>query len=197
VKQLLIFLILTLPAAAQWRHFGPKETRVTGYFGMGAAVPINPAARLLDTGWSLSTGVGVTGKYVGVLLDANYSDFGLNRTALARVGASHGDEKYWSLTVNPVFHVNERGPIDFYVTVGGGLYSQIVDFHDHNGFGPYGGHGSDTLYKPGVNGGAGFAFNPGPHSPVKIFAEARFHHMFTSGPGAGVSYIPITVGVRF
>ena len=202
MKQLLIFLILTLPAGAQWRHFGTPETRVTGYFGMGAAAPINPAARLLDTGWSVSGGVGVTSKYAGVMLDANFVDFGINRATLARVGAPRGDQKYWSLTVNPVFHVNERGPVDFYVTAGAGLYSQITEFRARDGFdGPFGGRGDllgrDTLYKPGVNGGAGFAFNLGYHSPVKIFTEARFHHMFTAGSGSGVSYIPITVGVRF
>jgi hypothetical protein len=202
VKQLLMFLILTLPAGAQWRHFGRPETRATGYFGGGAAVPINPAARALDTGWSLSGGVGVTYKWTGVMLDANFSDFGLNRATLARVGAPHGNQKYWSVTVNPVFHVNERGPIDFYVTAGGGLYSQVTEFHAHDGsYGPYGYRGDllgrNTLYKPGVNGGAGFAFNLGSHSPVKIFTEARFHHMFTDGSGSGVSYIPITVGLCF
>jgi hypothetical protein len=202
VKQLLILFILTLPAGAQWRHFGPPEARFTGYFGGGAAFPINPAARRLDPGWSISGGVGATSKYVGVMLDANFSDFGINRATLARVGAPKGDQKYWSLTVNPVFHVNERGPIDFYVTAGGGLYSQITEFRARDGFdGPYGGRGdllaSNTLYKPGVNGGAGFAFSLGPHSPVKIFTEARFHHMFTAGSGSGVSYIPVTVGVRF
>jgi hypothetical protein len=202
VKQLLIFFILTLPAGAQWRHFGNSETRATGYFGAGAGVPINPAARRLDIGWAVSGGVGVTSRFVGLMLDVNFVDFGLNRATLARVGAPHGDQKYWSITANPVFHVNERGPIDFYVTAGGGLYSQITEFRAGSDYyGPYGGGGDvlarNTLYKPGVNGGAGFAFRPGLHSPVKIFTEARFHHMFTNGSGSGVSFIPVTVGVRF
>ena len=202
MKPLLIFLLLTAPAGAQWRHFGTPERQVTGYFGVGAAAPINPAATRLDTGWSLAGGVGVTTNYVGVMLDATFVDFGLNHTALLRAGVPEGSQKYWAITGNPVFHVNQRGPVDFYVTAGGGLYSQITEFRLGRGYsGPFSGGddllGRYTLYKPGVNGGAGFSFNLGYHNPVKIFAEARFHHMFTAGPGSGVSFIPVTVGVRF
>jgi hypothetical protein len=201
VKQLFIFLLLTLPAGAQWRHFGRDEARLTGYFGGGAAAPVNPIATRLDTGWSLSGGVGVTNRYVGVMLDASYVDFGLNRATLFRAGAPRGDQRYWSITANPVFHVNDRGPVDFYMTLGGGLYSQITEYRVRGGFnGPFSDRddvlASYTLYKPGVNGGAGFAFNMGHGSHVKLFAEARFHLMFQHH-WSGASYIPVTVGVRF
>jgi hypothetical protein len=185
--------------SAQWRHFGSDEARPAAYFGVGFASPVNPVARQLDTGWSLAGGVGVTTNYLGVMLDATFADFGLNHTTLNRVGVPRGDEKYWAVTVNPIFHVNQRGPVDFYVTAGGGLYSRITEFRGGSDFGgPFSRRNdllaSDTLYKPGVNGGAGFAFNLG-YSRVKIFAEARFHHMFTRD--AGASFIPVTVGVRF
>ena len=103
------------------------------------------------------------------------------------------------MTVDPIIHVNERGPVDFYVTGGGGIYSQITEYKFRSGFGgPFNDRNdvlySNTIYKPGVNGGAGFAFNLG-YTPVKIFVEARFHHMFLRGSGA--SFIPISVGVRF
>jgi hypothetical protein len=52
---------------------------------------------------------------------------------------------------------------------------------------------SNTLYRPGVDGGAGFSFNLGARSRVKIFVEGRFHHMFTRN---GVSFVPVSVGVR-
>jgi hypothetical protein len=198
-KSLIFALLMALPAAAQWRRFGQEQARPTGYFGVGAAAPVNPLASRLDTGWTLSGGVGVTTKYIGVLVDANFVDFGINTETLRRVGAPRGSQKYWSLTVDPVFHVNQRGPIDFYVTGGGGLYSQITQYR--LGFsGPFS-PGDDLLYsnsvyKPGVNGGAGFAFNIGGyHNRVKIFTEARFHHMFIGSKGA--SYVPVTVGVRF
>jgi hypothetical protein len=200
MNKLLIFsLACALPAAAQWRHFG-DGARPTGYFGVGAATAINPAATRLDTGWALSGGVGVSSRYVGVMLDANYTNFGINDETLRRAGAPHGSQQYWSLTANPVFHVNQRGPIDFYLTAGGGLYSQVTDYRFGYNGGGFSGDGyvrfSNSIYKPGVNGGAGFAFNVGGwHNRVKIFTEARFHHMFIGQNG--VSYIPVTVGVRF
>jgi hypothetical protein len=198
MKKLLIFLAFAaLPAAAQWRKFG-EQPRVEGFFGVGFVTPINPVARQLDTGWGLSGGVGVSGRYLGVMLDANYTDLGINRESLRSIGAPRGDQRFWSVTVDPIFHVNRRGPIDFYITGGGGLYSRITDFRLRFS-GPYPDADllySDTVYKPGVNGGAGFSFNVGGyHNRVKVFAEARLHHMFVGRSGA--SYIPVTLGVRF
>jgi hypothetical protein len=189
-------LLAALPAAAQWRRFG-EQPRFEGFFGVGAATPINPLATRLDTGWALSGGAGVSTRYFGVMLDLNFTDFGVNTETLRRIGAPRGSQKYWSLTVDPIFHVNRRGPVDFYLIGGGGLYSQVTQYRlrFEDRFGDdllY----SNAIYKPGVNGGAGFAFNVGGwHNRVKVFTEARFHHMFIGRNGA--SYIPITVGVRF
>src|ERR1044072_456002 len=91
MKKALSLLILTaLPSVAQWRHFGDYPTRATGYFGGGFSQPINPVARNLDIGWSRAAGVGVTTKYVGLVLDAMFNDFGINRPMLNRLGASEG-----------------------------------------------------------------------------------------------------------
>jgi hypothetical protein len=197
-KILCLFMLTALPSAAQWRHFGSEPTTVTGYFGGGFSEAINPAARTLDTGWNLAGGVGVTSKYVGVMLDAMFNDFGINHSTLRRVGATDGSQRYWAVTVDPVFHVNRKGPVDFYLTGGGGIYSQVTDFNLRGGFrGPFRDgdlNGTYILYKPGVDGGAGFSFNLDPRSRVQLFVEARFHHMFT---GTGVSFVPVSVGVRF
>jgi hypothetical protein len=194
-KALMIAIVAALPAAAQWRHFGEDRARLTGFFGVGGSAPLNPIARNLDTGWNITGGVGVTNSWIGVTFDAMYNDFGFNRRALYYSGAPAGGQKFWALTVDPIVHVNDRGPVDFYITGGGGLYGRVTDFRDYGG--PFGDDllARYTTYKPGVNGGAGFAFRVVPHSHVKIFAEARFHHMFT--PGSGASFIPVTVGVRF
>jgi hypothetical protein len=196
----IVFLTLlsTLPLSAQWHHFG--EARPTGFFGVGATAPVNPAARQLDTGWGFTGGIGVVKQYVGLNLDFMFNDFGLNRATLRNTGATHGSQKFWALTADPVFHVNPRGPIDFYVTAGGGLYSRITTLRAFSGFGgPFGEaeevRGSFTSYKPGVDGGAGFAFNLGYTNRVKIFVEARYHRMFTSG--FATSFVPVTVGVSF
>jgi hypothetical protein len=190
-KLLILSALVSLPAFAQWRHFG-DETRATGFFGVGATAPLNPVARQLNTGWGFTGGVGLTKNYVGVLVDFMFNDFGLNRSALRQAGATRGSQKFWAITVDPVFHVNQRGPVDFYLTAGGGLYSRVTTLRAPGGFG-----GPFTTYKPGVDGGAGFSFNLDPHgrySP-KIFVEARYHHMFTAGSGS--SFVPVSVGVRF
>jgi hypothetical protein len=167
---------------------------------VGFSTPINPAATRLDVGWGLNGGVGITNNYVGVLFDATFAGFGINRDALLLRGARNGGQKYWALTVDPMFHVNERGPVDFYVIGGGGLYGQITNFRaSADAFGQsaqrFDLSYSNQILKPGVNGGAGFAFRIGDYYNLKIFAEARFHHMFV-GP-SGVSFIPVTIGVRF
>ena len=193
MKKLLLIFLIVFPAAAQWRHFGEEPVRPTGFFGVGFSTPVNPVARNLDGGWNLAGGVGIVKKYVGVMLDATFSDFGINRSTLRRERADGGSQRYWAITVDPVVHVNPRGPVDFYLTGGGGLYSQVTDFRVRGNRGDF--TFSNSIYKPGVNGGAGFSFRPDRRSQIKIFLEARFHHMYTSGSGS--SYVPITLGVSF
>jgi hypothetical protein len=134
------------------------------------------------------------------MVDAMFNDFGINHEALLRAGARRGSQRYWALTVDPVFHVNERGPVDFYLTGGGGLYSRMTKYRASSGVVgqdsvQFDLISSDTIYKPGLNGGAGFSYSLGGRSNIKIFAEARYHRMFTHGSGA--SLVPVTVGVRF
>jgi len=201
MKRSLFFLFVTiLPASAQWRQWGPSAARPTGFFGVGVSAPVNPTATQLDTGWNLAGGIGVTNEYVGIMLDGMFTDFGITHDALVRQGARSGSQKFWALTVDPIFHVNERGPVDFYVTGGGGLYSQITRYSAPSA--PFGQStrrydliSSDYIYKPGVNAGAGFSFTFGEYPNIKFFAEARYHHMFIGNSSA--SFIPVTVGVRF
>jgi hypothetical protein len=133
------------------------------------------------------------------MLDFSFNDLGLNRSTLRQFSATGGSEKFWSLTLDPVFHVNQRGPIDFYVTGGGGLYSRISTLRGQAFGGPFGESqellSSYTSYRPGVDGGAGFSVNVGYTNRVKVFLEARYHHMFL--PGSGESFVPVTLGVRF
>jgi hypothetical protein len=119
------------------------------------------------------------------MVDFMAAGLGINHAALLRQGAQHGTQRYWAVTLDPIVHINERGPADFYLTkfrVPAGPASQYDLIRTEN------------LYRAGVNGGAGFAFNLG-DPRLKIFIEARYHHIFT--PGSGASLIPVTVGVRF
>jgi len=199
MKQFLLFLSLTaLPALAQPPgYFGSEPWRPTGSFGVGFSTPVNPLANRLNTGWNIAGGIGVTRNYFGVTVDGMLNDFGINRRTLAQVGARSGSQKFWAVTVDPTFHVNDRGPLDFYVIGGGGLYGRYTKYRaTSNAAGPgFDLVSSEQLLRPGVNLGAGFAFSLSEYSSIKIFAEARYHRMFT--PGTDASFIPVTVGIRF
>ena len=194
-RNFLMLLVAVLPVSAQWRHFGTSYTRPTASLGVGVATPVNPLATRLDAGWSLAGGGGIQYGSVGVNVDFLAAGFGINHAALVRQGAQHGTQKYWALTLDPIVHINERGPADFYLTGGAGIYGQLTKYRAPAGPGnQFDLIRSENLYRPGINGGAGFAFNLG-DPRFKLFLEARYHHMFT--PGSGASLIPITVGVRF
>lgn len=196
MKQFLLFLSLAaVPALAQPGYFGSEPWRPTGSFGVGFATPVNPLANRLDTGWNIAGGIGVTQNYFGVTVDAMLNDFGINSRTLAQVGARSGSQKYWAVTVDPTFHVNDRGPLDFYVIGGGGLYGRYTRYRASAARPGFDLVSSEQILRPGVNLGAGFAFNLSDRSNIKIFAEARYHHMFT--PGTDASFIPVTVGIRF
>ena len=196
-QTILLLLIASLPAAAQWRHFGAEQTRLTGGIGFGFSEPVNPLARSLDTGWNISGGIGVSHSYFGIMLDGTYTEFGIDHAVLSQVGQSSGHQSYFAATVDPVFHVNPRGPVDFYVTGGGGLYSITTSYgvgilNLDSGVTSF---ISDRIYKGGVNGGCGFSFGAGDRGSVRFFTEARLHHVFTRG--RQTNFVPVTVGVRF
>ena len=194
-RNLLVLLVAVVPVSAQWRHFGGSDTRPTASIGVGVSTPVNPLATRLDAGWSLAGGVGLQNGSVGVMVDFLAAGLGINHATLVRQGAQHGTQKFWAVTLDPIVHINERGPADFYLTGGAGIYGQLTKYRVPAGpASQYDLIRTENLYRPGVNGGAGFAFNLG-EQRLKVFVEARYHHLFT--PGAGASLIPITVGVRF
>jgi hypothetical protein len=183
----------------------------TGYVGAGPSVPINPIGSRLDPGWNISAGAGVSGRYVGVMLDFMYNDLGINSNSLAQYGAPGGSTRVWAFTLDPVVHLAPReGPVDFYITGGGGIYHRTVEFTAPaiatvTAFDPWFGFfpvniatnqviGSYGVYKAGVDGGAGVSFKLG-SSHLKAFAEARFHHMFTNR--VDTNLLPVTIGLRW
>jgi hypothetical protein len=205
IAYLLLWSAAALPLAAQ--------ARFTGWVGGGFTEPLNPIGRRLNRGYNLGAGAGISGNRVGALVNFTYNDFGINQNALDAVGAPNGSTRIWAFTFDPVIHFSPRaeGPVDFYITGGGGIYRRTVEFTQPTIatvtlFDPWWGGfvpaqvvtneviGSFATTKPGVNGGAGVAFKIGSGS-VKVFAEARYHHMFTDRIGS--SFIPVTFGVRW
>jgi len=208
MKKIASFLSLcclaALPALAQ-------SSRFTGFVGGGFTNPINPIGSRLDTGWNITAGGGVNlNNRFGVMLDFMYNDLAVNRTFLNQVQAPDGSVRIWGFTLDPVVHLTQEGPVDFYVTGGGGIYHRTVEYTQpviQTGvfFDPWFGFfpsavgtnqviGSFGQYKGGVNGGVGMSFKVG-SSRMKAFAEARYHHIFTRNVETGI--LPVTFGLRW
>jgi hypothetical protein len=208
MKKITLYLVSLcaagLPAFAQFSHF-------TGFVGGGFTTPINPIGSRLDNGFNITAGAGVNANnHFGVMLDFIYNQNGINQTFLNQVQAPDGLVRVWGFTLDPVVHVTQEGPVDFYVTGGGGIYHRTVEytqpvvaqgtfFDPWFGFYPaaFGTNqiiGSYGQYKGGIDGGVGMSFKLG-SSNIKAFAEARYHHIFTRNVPTDI--IPVTFGLRW
>ena len=193
-----------IPAFAQFTNF-------TGFVGGGFTTPVNPIGSRVDTGWNITAGAGYNvNHHFGMMLDFIYTENGINRRFLDQVQAPDGTTRIWGFTLDPIIHVTQEGPVDFYVTGGGGIYHRTVEytqpviaqgvfFDPWWGFYPaaFGTNqviGSYGQYKGGINGGVGMSFKLG-SSKVKAFAEARYHHIYTRNVGTDI--IPVTFGFRW
>src|SRR5262249_17305874 len=106
-----------------------QSSRFTGFVGGGFTQPINPIGSRLDTGWNVSAGAGVNANNrLSLMLDFMFNDLPINRTFLSQVQAPDGTVRVWGFTLDPVFHVTQEGPVDFYVTGGGGIYHREVEY---------------------------------------------------------------------
>jgi hypothetical protein len=188
-----------------------QDSRFTGFVGGGFTTPINPIGSRLNTGWNITAGGGVNvNRHFGLMLDFMFNDMAVNRSFLSQAQAPDGSVRVWGFTLDPVVHLTTEGPVDFYVTGGGGIYHRTVEYTQpviQTGvfFDPWFGYypsafgsnqviGSFDQYKGGVNGGLGMSFKLG-SSRAKVFAEARYHHIFTRNVETGI--LPVTFGLRW
>ena len=193
-----------LPACAQFSNF-------TGFVGGGFTTPINPIGSRLDTGWNIAAGAGVNANHhFGLMLDFMFNQTPINSSFLNQVQAPDGNVRVWGFTLDPVVHVTQEGPVDLYITGGGGIYHRTVEYTQpviQSGvfFDPWFGYypsafssnqiiGSFGQYKAGIDGGVGMSFKLG-SSRVKAFAEARYHHIFTRSVPTDI--LPVTFGLRW
>jgi len=184
--------------------------RFTFNAGAGFTTPVGNTGRHLDTGWNLGAGAGYNfNPHVGAVLQFQYNDFGINTPTLANIGVPDGSVRLWSLTLNPVVHLNPRGHVDVYVIGGGGLYHRTQEFTAPTtaivtGFDPFFGFfpaevpanqvlASQSVMKPGLNAGMGFAV--GTKWNAKFYAEARYHRMFIGD--YHTDFVPVSFGIRF
>src|SRR5712692_1053367 len=174
--------------------------------GAGFTQPVGNTGRHLDTGFNFDVGAGYNfHPHVGLLAQFNFNQLGINSGILNNVGVPGGDVRLWSATLDPIVHLNPRGPMDVYLIGGGGLYQRTQEFTTPSvatfvGFNPFFGFyqaavpaqqvlASYTVNKPGVNGGMGFAFGNRWHG--KFYAEARYHRMLL-GNDRHTDIVPVT-----
>lgn len=117
---------------------------------------------------------------VGIQIDGNYGRFPDSSPADVNLQTIYG-------TGNIVYRFQTSPESTFrpYLIGGGGVYNLKATGNDVP-------DGTDSSTKFGVNGGAGFDIKAGSAS---LFAEARFHNVFTEG--SNTNFLPITAGIRF
>ena len=149
--------------------------------------------------FTIGTGYNFTPR-IGLMLEFSNSWLGLNDDRLLANGADSGDSNVWSVTLDPIWRYRITGPVGGYLIGGGGFYERDDRFWQPV-FVPTGGGGGfiaeTSMHQHddtgGLNIGAGFTCNLG--WGTKLFVEARYHYIFTSGTPTKI--IPVTIGFRW
>jgi len=205
-----IFVALGLGALLAGAVSAQETPKFAFNVGAGFTTTVGSTGTKLDTGWTLEAGVGYNfHPRFGALVQFNDSQYDINGATLNSLGFPGGNVNLWSLTLDPIVHVNPRGPVDVYFIGGGGLYHWRQEFTQptvaiFRGFDPFFGFyntaipaqnvlTSYSVNKPGVNGGMGFAF--GTRWNAKVYAEARYHRVIFGNFHADM--VPVTFGIRW
>ena len=200
-------LILAWPAAAQ------NNNHFTFNVGGGFTEPVKDTDGRVNTGFNINAGAGVnfTAAF-GMIGEFGFNHFGLAAPTLNAAGAPDGSTRLYSLTVNPIIRFNPHGRLDFYAIGGGGYYRRTVEFTaptvaSVTAFDPFFGVffpaavpantvlGSFTQNKAGWNIGAGVSARVKADSNTKVFAESRYHYVYTTPVRTTV--LPVTFGLRW
>src|SRR5438105_10497974 len=92
--------------------------RFTYNVGAGFTSPVGNTSRHLDTGWNIDTGAGINlHPRLGVMLQFNFNSLGINSDTLSNIGFPGGTVRMWSVTLDPIVHLNPKGPLDVYLIV--------------------------------------------------------------------------------
>jgi len=187
--------------------------------GGGFNGPTEDSAPYITWGGNITLGAGYRFNSMFTLMtEYQFIDDKLPGRLIGETGANGGHAHIWSLTLDPVIDLTPKGPIDVYVTGGGGFYRKVTSFTDPQevlfcnyyfcGIGTTNvvvGHFSSN--QGGWNVGAGIAHRMGGN--MKLFAEARYldvdspavttepNGLGTTTVGAETKIIPVTFGVRW
>jgi len=189
------YLPPTGAALGPWRwnfNIGGGPTSVTG------------SNSPLTGGWNFVVGTGYNfTPRLGLDLEFMNAGLGVTDAAIAQQQAYDANANIWSVTLNPIWRFRIGGPFGGYLIGGGGFYERDVRYSEstqvfvptfHGGFfAP----GSEDVHQTddtgGLNAGVGLTWNLG--WGTKLFVEARYHYLFTSGNGTQI--IPVTIGFRW
>ena len=198
---------------ALFAHAGAAQTsRLSFAAGGGFTEPMRYSNGPLKVGFNLTGSVGVKpSKHSALAAEFGYNNMGINRSTLNNLSVPNGSVRMYSVTVQPTVHFNPEGRVDVYSTVGGGYCRRTIEFTEPttaivNAFNPFFGFfpveipaqsvlGSSTQNKGGINGGVGIGIRVSNDSAMRVFAETRYHHVFTSG--RDTNYMPVTFGLRW
>jgi hypothetical protein len=187
------------------------NTRWTANVGGGFTVPEYNTGTRHDNGWNFNAGAGANflSSHVGLMGEFMYNSLGVNSATLQTLQFPNGSTSIWAVSAEPVVRFNPHGQVDFYLVGGPGVYHRNVEFTQptiaaFSAFDPFFGIFqvavpanqvllSYSTTKLGVNGGGGVSVHLG-HSRAKIYAEARYHQMYTRTPTA---FVPVTFGIRW
>jgi hypothetical protein len=199
-------LFLALPSTAQ------DTSKFTFNVGGGFTEPVRNSDRL-DMGFNINAGAGVNiVPNLGVIAEFGFNHLDLTRRALNFAGVPDGSTRIYSVTLNPIIHLNPKGRFDAYVIGGGGYYRRTTEFTaptiaTATFYDPFFGVffpgavaantvlGSYTQNKGGWNAGAGVSVRVRGDSNAKFFAESRYHYIYTTP--RSTSILPVTFGFRW
>ena len=188
-----------------------EGSHITGQVGLGFTNGLGRTGTYLDYGWNVGAGIGYNfNHWVGLQLNANDSQMGINSSTLSGIGVPGGDVNMFTATIDPIVHLTPASHADIYVTGGYGLFRRNQEFTAPSvattlGFYPYFGFfpvnvptttilSSYSVIKPGIDAGIGVAFGTKWHG--KLFAEAKYYRMFYN-QDFHTDYLPVTFGYRW
>ena len=176
----LLSLLVAPPVFAQGATFS---------LGAGVSLPTGDFNTIAKLGWHATAAVlvGKQTRPLGLQVDANYAQFGLDASGAG--GSFDVKERFLYATGDVVFRLATSSPSAFrpYVIGGVGVYNSKGTGRDAAVFG-----GAQAATDFGVNAGAGFNYVTG---GTTLFVEARFHSIFTDP--THTQFLPISAGIRF
>lgn len=152
------------------------------HFGLagGESFPVSGSKDVLNNGWHAGAMLtfGVPLSPIAVRVEGTYHRMG-------QVGPG-GDTEVLAGTANAVLSPVSLIVVKPYFVGGAGYYSVRTEVETFLGT------GSETERKFGWNAGGGLAFSI---RDTKLFIEARYHRVSTSG--RALTYVPVSIGVMF